>query len=237
MRGWQKWQEVFADLISNIDATAFAIMEVSKLIPEELPTVRINNPGPGAYEFEALASAVFISRTFNTRISIPLGIVPIEPESILGFQFTPGAVGPQVSQWESIQGGLTVEPGFIPVGYVRSDGTIYYFNGAYLPLATNLRLFEFPGGAGGTDQVKVTGTDTTADYLDAKIVGKAGEIVTTVLNLGANENLEISLASPPLSGLGNPNVVPVVGVLGQTYYDTGAGIHYICDDTGLWSVI
>jgi hypothetical protein len=97
-------------------------------------------------------------------------------------------------------------------------------------------LFEFPGGAGGTDQVKVTGIDTTADYLDAKIVGGTG-IGTTVLTPGANEDLEISLSSPPLSGPGNPNVIPIVGTVGQTWYDTVAGIHYICDGGIVWSVV
>jgi len=50
-----------------------------------------------------------------------------------------------------------------------------------------------PASAGGTDtfKAKVSGTDTTEDFLQAKIVAGTG-ITISVLNSGANEQLEIS---------------------------------------------
>jgi hypothetical protein len=57
------------------------------------------------------------------------------------------------------------------------------------------RLMSLEGGGGATYNVKVSANDTTAGYLEEKIVGASGKIAISTLNDGGNEDLQISIGS------------------------------------------
>lgn len=57
------------------------------------------------------------------------------------------------------------------------------------------RLTSLEGGGGATFNVKVSANDTTAGFLEDKIVGASGKIAISTLNDGANEDLQISIGS------------------------------------------
>lgn len=44
---WQRWQDVFDDLIENVDATVFGIVSNSKIIFKDLPDAHVAANGLG----------------------------------------------------------------------------------------------------------------------------------------------------------------------------------------------
>lgn len=233
---WQEWQGVFQSLIDNIDSTVFASMEAAHLIIKQLPSVRIVEVTPGVeYRLEPAAVTIFISRTHQTEILVSADNLDLEPDSFIVLPMAPGAVGPQETDFELVRNGVDIDPSLIPIGYVRSDYTIYWYNGSYLGIGSPKRLFSFDAGSGGGDTVKVTGADALAEYLDDKL-NAGGGISLTVLNPGGTEQLQVAATNAPLSGIVPPHGA-VTGNMGQTYYDTVALIHYICDGGNAWSVI
>lgn len=200
---WLEWQQIFRDLVNNIDATVFSTMEMQHLVIDELPTVEIVEITPGsAYRFTPAAEAVFISRTNQTEIRVAADNLDLEPESFIAIEMTAGAVGTQSTSYQLIQNGMGISPNLIPIGYVRSDYTIFWYNGSYLSIGSPKRLFSFDTGTGGGDTVKVSGVDTTADYLSAKLVAGAG-ISLAVVNPGANEDVQITATGGTPTGYGN----------------------------------
>jgi hypothetical protein len=57
------------------------------------------------------------------------------------------------------------------------------------------RLMSLEGGGGATYNVKVSANDTTAGYLEEKIVGASGKIAISTLNDAGDEDLQISIGS------------------------------------------
>lgn len=55
------------------------------------------------------------------------------------------------------------------------------------------RLQELEGATAGDEKVKVTGNDTTADFLNEKLVMESTQFLTTVNNANADEDLAIEL--------------------------------------------
>jgi len=146
---WQKWQEVFGDLIRNIEATVFANMSSAHLIMKQLPVVEIVNMGGGNWVMTMNTDAVFVSRTHLTEIRVPMETVSLTAGAVLGLTFTPGAVGPQDVSWEVFEQGVDVSPEVIPVGYITDAYNIIWYNGAQLLPSTPTQLFGGLGGGGG----------------------------------------------------------------------------------------
>jgi hypothetical protein len=235
---WQKWQEVFQDLITNIDATVFAVMTNSKLIMKELPNVWIQDMGGGDWKLRMAADAVFVSRLHMSNITLTAEDFSLTADSILALTFTPGAVGPQVVAWEAFTQGVDAAGEVIPLGYVDSSYNIIWFNGAELTASGPAQgLFEFPGVGAGGDTVKVSATDTTQNFLSLKLVAGVG-ISTQILNPAGNEQWEVSApVANVLTGAGNPNGSQS-GVRGQHYWDTTNSLFYInTDGATAWNLL
>jgi len=190
---WQKWQERFADLTANIDATVFAVMSNSKLIMKDLPSVEVREPTPGDWILEMKGDAKFVSRNLLTEIVVTQESVALQADSILGLTFTPGAVGQQTASWEVYPQSVSNDPEIVPVGYVDDSYNIIWYNGAEIAAGGGVqKLFGAAGGSGSaTDKVKISAADTLANYLQSKLAA-GSNITLTKLNPGANEQLEIS---------------------------------------------
>ncbi len=74
------------------------------------------------------------------------------------------------------------------------------------------------GGGGGTDTVKVTGSDTVANFLSSKLVAGAN-VTLTVLNPGANETLQVAA-----TGGGGGSVLPLSNVVFVDKNGSGAAV-------------
>lgn len=146
---WQEWQQIFRDLVNNIDAALFGMVEAQYLIFKELPDVQIVETSPGVYQFIPSAQAVFISRTNHVEIRTTEDRLTLQPDAFVVVALTPGAVGPQVTNFELVQQGMDISPNLIPLGYVGTDYSIYWYNGSHLPVGKMMRLFETGEGGGG----------------------------------------------------------------------------------------
>jgi|GEM_PF-6455432 len=226
---WQKWQEIFSDLIRNIEATVFASMSNAKLIMKELPNVEITEPTPGNYIMSMSGPAVFVSRTHLTEIRLAQEQISLDADSVLGLTFTPGAVGPQNISWEVYPQGMDTAPEVIPVGYVDDSYNIIWYTGVELTTASGpQRLFAPTGGGSIGDTVKVSLDDTTAGYLNGKLVAGSG-ISLTEVDPGSNETLEISATggSGDVVGPGSAtddNVAKFDGSTGKIIKDSGVSL-------------
>jgi len=193
---WQKWQDTFQDLIRNVDSTVFATMSNMTLVMKDLPNVEVKEmpPASGDWFLEMVGPAVFISRTHLTEITLPAETVTLVAGSILALTFTPGAVGPQAIEWEVYSQGVDIAPEVVPVGYVDQLYNIIWFNGAELAAGGGAQgLFEFPTSAlSAGDKVRVSAADALANYLDSKVVAGTN-VVMTILNPGANEQLQVNV--------------------------------------------
>jgi hypothetical protein len=54
---------------------------------------------------------------------------------------------------------------------------------------------DFLAGTTTDEQVKITASDTTPGYLDGKLIVASGKLTKTVINPGANEDLELSIGA------------------------------------------
>ena len=148
---WQKWQQLFKNLTDGQDATSFALLEHLTFINHTLPTVEITNPALGDYRFTQVSAAVFISRTYHTRISVgPNDLGPLVRGALIGCSLQPGAVGPQDVEWEQYVSQTAIDASVVIVGVVNSDYSITWFNASNLPVATPRTLFDFATGGGGS---------------------------------------------------------------------------------------
>lgn len=142
---WQKWQEDFADLVNNQDATVFSAMENARLLFSQLPTCQIVNSG-SEWTLQIDSSAIFISRTFHSTITVPGENVTLLPNSIITVSLTPGSTGSQTSAWEVHQSGVTSDPNIVSLGYVDSSCNVFWWNGAKLTAGGDaLVMFGFDG--------------------------------------------------------------------------------------------
>ena len=71
------------------------------------------------------------------------------------------------------------------------------------------------GGGGTDDKVRISAADTTNAYLNDKLLGTTGEIVSTLTNAGANEQLVLSLPGTVTKALNFSSGITVDS--GQTY--------------------
>lgn len=92
------------------------------------------------------------------------------------------------------------------------------------------------GGGVAPGRVKVSGSDTVADWLSSKLAAGTG-ISLSVLNPGADERLQITAtgasAVSMLQGSGDPNTGGAIGAfIGQKYQDTDVDGFYVCVVSG-----
>lgn len=223
--GWdadyQKWQRDFRDLINNQDATIFAIMESNKLLVKQAPAVQIVDVGGGSWELQMADSAIFISRTLNTEMTIPAASISLLQNSILVMPITPGATGSGTTSIEVKQSGVDIAPEDVCLGYIDSNYNIRWYNGNQLLAGGDaLALLE---GDGSGETIKfgtnVRAGDEAGDVLQSGatnnvLVGyQSGKAITTEdgnvfigSNAGSNETvsdtlmIENSDSSDPLVG-------------------------------------
>jgi hypothetical protein len=143
---WQKWQQMFGTFAHGVDACVFGILEHITVLTKTLPSAVIIDPG--THVFSQNAAAVFVSRTLQTQIYVGPTPLTLIPGALVCASLQPGAVGPQVVDWELRDGSTPVDPALVVFGVVADDYAIRWYNGARLPLGTAMVLFDFPGGSG-----------------------------------------------------------------------------------------
>lgn len=137
-----------------------------------------------------------------------LSITTLNPNSIvvdvLGTALDPlvaSATAPQAIQWDiltaaSRQGAGSVKiiavPGITPDGYTIGTATDWCIQALSVRGINN-------ASSGADEKVKVTAADTTAGYLNQKIVA-GSNVIVTVINPGANEQYEIASTGGGLGG-------------------------------------
>ena len=185
---WQQWQPVFRDLMNNMDATMFANMEGSLLVFRDLPNVEIVDMGGGAYQFRPDGVTRFISRTFQSMVTVSDTYLDLVSDAFICVTFSAGITGPQTADWECIQNGVDIDTSVHPIGYVNSTFQITWFNGAILPIGTQMPLFNIgtsSGGGGGVggqrkraviDIVDCTAAPPTENDGDRYIIDDSGAV-------------------------------------------------------------
>jgi len=186
----ESWFGTFRDMLNNIDARLFDNLEHLQLVMAALPNAEIVHYGGTDYRFEPDGDVEFISRTLNVKISVtPPRTLILQPNHFIGAVIQSGAVGPQESAWGLFEK-MEKDAGYVPLGYVADDYTIYWFNATHLEVGVLAPLFQDSYIISGANKVKVASTDTTADFLSTKLVTGAG-LGSAILNPGANEQLQV----------------------------------------------
>lgn len=189
---WQLWQDKHEDLLNDQDSTVFSIMDNARLVFKQLPNARVYDDS-GTIKMEMSSDLLLISRTLNTVITVDSATdLELETGSMIGATVTPGAVSAQDTVFELYDDVASIDPSIQIFGYIDDSYTVNWYNGATLELDDPTRqIFSFKALTGSdSEKVKVSNADTTAGWLDDKIVAGTG-IVTTILDPGANETLEI----------------------------------------------
>ncbi len=168
---WQKWQDVFEDLITNVDAAMFSAVDGTRLIFKSIPNAEIVANGPG-YDMVMDGPLVMQSRAHGVEVTVPAGTYSLETLAVAALTSTPGAVGAQSIEWEMLEGGISSSPDILPLGYVDDSYNITWWNGARLVAgAGNLPLFGSAAGSGGTPG----GSDGQIQYNNGGVFGGASE--------------------------------------------------------------
>lgn len=152
---------------SGVEATAsimFSLMETNTIIVKGRPNVIVELVGPD-YVFKQDDDTVLISRTTQSSIVIEQEDVVLIQDSMIGIPFVSGATTESVVNWTLYQSNMPVDADILPLGYVREDYTIIWFNGSYLGKDVTIPLFVGTDGTvvphasqhedGGIDEINV----------------------------------------------------------------------------------
>ncbi len=176
---WQKWQDTFGDLISNVDSTMFSAVDGTRLIFKDIPNAEIVSNGSG-YDLVMSGNLVMQSRAHGVEITVPVGAYPLTSLAVAAITSTPGAIGSQLISWEMLEGGVESSPNVIPLGYVNENYGITWWNGAQLFAGTgSLPLFgTAAGGTGGRTAIGLS--RATANTTPTKLALVTGSLDTAI---------------------------------------------------------
>lgn len=205
--GWSVWQSQNESMVNNIDSAVFGNLEASKSIFKQVPNARVYDDG-GTIKLELTSDLILVSRTLNTAILIDSSSdLELLSGYLIGASITPGATGEQETSFE-LYDAVDVDPYIQIFGYVTDAYSINWFNGTVLDLGdSSRRIFSDAAAAGSdTERVKVSGADTTANWLGTKLVAGGG-ISLAILNGGSNETFEITADAEWTRTTGSPGYV------------------------------
>lgn len=159
------WDSKFVSMITQVDATLFALMEHVQLTFQALPSVTNN---AGTNEMDQATDLIFMSRTFGCTITVAAGSVPLVPQHLIGIQVPSGITANATAVWEVV-GVADIDADFLVLGYIDATFNIYWWNAAVLSVGDTSRLFShvtggtlgFMVGAGNPNGIVVAPAGTS----------------------------------------------------------------------------